>query len=203
MLNVYCCLFILFRFIRSISANTTECDTLATILNVSDPVEFAAYQAICSIVVPPVPAQIICPCSAIVIDTAYSKLHCKELADESCLCTVNTYRLSVGRGKEACVQCPAPKFSPKTGAVFSVFDINLMFCGACPKYSEYSYNRTEHSPCRCFPGYEGFECQPCMVGHHEHPPCPRTSLPLHPDLPPPPPPPPSAQTHTPSYLPSL
>jgi hypothetical protein len=162
MLNVYCCLFVVFRFIDCISADTTECDTLAESLNVSDPVEFAAYQEICSIVVPPVPEASICPCSDIVIDNIYSKLHCKELADPTCHCTVNTYRLSVGRG-EACVQCPAPKFSPKTGLVFSIFDINLLFCKSCPKNSKYFYNRTEPSPCRCFPGYEGYECQPCMV----------------------------------------
>jgi hypothetical protein len=178
MLHAHCCLFMMFRLIRSICADLTECDTLALSLNVSDPIEFAAYQAICSIVNPPTPAQLLCPCSAIVTDAIYSRPHCKELADQNCLCTVNTYKLNVGHGNEACVQCPAPKFSPKTGVVFSVFDINLLFCGSCPKNSKYSSNYTEQSPCRCSPGYEGLECQPCMVGRITASFCPR--IPRHP-----------------------
>jgi hypothetical protein len=171
-LNVYYFFLTLFRLIHFV--NMTDCDILAESLNASDPIELAVYQELCAVVVPQVPAEDICPCSAIVIDNVYSKPHCKELADETCHCTVNTYRLTVELG-QACVQCPAPKFSPKTGVVFSFNDINLMFCKNCPKNSKYSRNTTDRSPCLCHAGYEGVECQQCTVGNH------RTSLltPLH------------------------
>ena len=138
-------------------------------VNTSDPLAVAAMQAACIGASPTVvnPSQL-CPCSSMVPDPAnVGKTRCKENANTTCACPINTYKLFESH-YYVCIMCLSGKFNPSVGmAYFNGVSTNtlLSFCSTCSKFSHYPTNISSHevSFCVCFAGYETYSCTACKV----------------------------------------
>ena len=138
-------------------------------VNTSDPLAVAAMQAACIGASPTVvnPSQL-CPCSSMVPDPAnVGKTRCKENANTTCACPINTYKLFESH-YYVCIMCLSGKFNPSVGmAYFNGVSTNtlLSFCSTCSKFSHYTTNisSNEVSFCVCFAGYETYSCNACKV----------------------------------------
>jgi hypothetical protein len=142
------------------SAQTIDCTASPNSL---DPSALAAYAATCSTT----QANLqLCSCSGFVSESwLLGKTWCKEFANETCACVVNTYKLVVN-SKLLCVKCPVGKFSRNPGMVHTkngVTDSLLSFCVACPKTSSYMETYTGLTACVCNAGYESYSCSACPV----------------------------------------